>query len=61
MIVSALRMSSELVDIVREGYSQDSLYWDENEWTKDSRIVARDGHFFRLDLIYVPRNFEISL
>jgi phage/plasmid-associated DNA primase len=44
--VNALRLSHEFVDLIREGYSQDSLFhWDEGEWTKDSRIEAIAGTF----------------
>jgi hypothetical protein len=43
VIVNALRLNHELADLIREGYSQDSFYWDEGEWTKDSRIDARVG------------------
>jgi hypothetical protein len=59
MIVNALRLSHELVDLIREGYSQDSVYGDEGEWTKDSRIEAIAGYFWRLDRMCVPRNSEL--
>jgi hypothetical protein len=42
LIVNALKQSPEFADYIREGYSQDSFYGDEGEWTKDSRIEARD-------------------
>jgi hypothetical protein len=45
LIVNALQLSHEFVDLIPEGYSQDSFYGDEGEWTKDSRIEARDGYF----------------
>jgi hypothetical protein len=38
-----LQLSLEFADLIREGYSQDSFYGDEGEWTKDSRIQAMDG------------------
>jgi hypothetical protein len=38
MVVRALRLSHEFDDVIREGYSQDSYYGDEGEWTKNSRI-----------------------
>jgi hypothetical protein len=41
MTVNALHVSLEFVVFIREGYSQDSFYGDEGEWTKDSRIEAR--------------------
>jgi hypothetical protein len=49
MTVNALQLSLELVDLIREGYSQDSFYGDEGEWTKNSRIEARDWYFWRLN------------
>jgi hypothetical protein len=61
MIVNALRLSHEFVDLVREGYFQDSFYGDEGEWTKDSRVETRAGYFWRLDHLYVPRNHELRL
>jgi hypothetical protein len=61
MLVSALRLSHELDDLVREGYSQDSFHGDEREWTKHNRIEAIDGYFWRLDRVCVPRNFELRL
>jgi hypothetical protein len=48
-IVNALRLSIEFADLVREGYSQDSFYGDEGEWTKDSLIEAIARYFWRLD------------
>jgi hypothetical protein len=45
MAVNALHLSHEFADLIREGYSQDSFYGDEGEWTKDSRIEARDEYF----------------
>jgi hypothetical protein len=38
MTVNVLQLSHEFADLIREGYSQDSFYGDEGEWTKDSRI-----------------------
>jgi hypothetical protein len=43
MIVNALRVSPEFVDLLREGYSKDSFYGDEGEWTKDNWIESKDG------------------
>jgi hypothetical protein len=45
LIVNALQLSLEFGDLIREGYSQDSFYRDEGEWTTDCRIEARDGYF----------------
>jgi hypothetical protein len=61
LIVNVLQLSLELVDLVREGYSQDSFYGDEGEWTRDSRIEAKDGYFWRLDRLCFPRNYELGL
>jgi hypothetical protein len=36
LIVNALRLSHELDDLIREGYSQDSFQGDEGEWTRVS-------------------------
>jgi hypothetical protein len=41
--VNALQLSPEFADFIREGYSQDSFYGDEGEWTKDSRMEATHG------------------
>jgi hypothetical protein len=60
-IVNALRLSHELVDLIREEYPHDSSYGDEGEWTKDSRIKARIWHFWRLDRMCVPRNSKLRL
>jgi hypothetical protein len=61
LTVNALQLSHEFADLIREGYSQDSFYGDEGEWTKDSRIEARDGHFWRLDRLCIPQNSELRL
>jgi hypothetical protein len=61
MTVNALQLSHEFVDLIREGYSQDSFYGDEGEWTKDSRIEAKAIYFLRLDRLRVPRNSELQL
>jgi hypothetical protein len=61
MIVNALRLSVEFVDLIREVYSQDSFNGDEGEWTKDSRTEAIAWYFRRLDRLCVPRNFELRL
>jgi hypothetical protein len=47
MIVNALRLSHEFAYLIREGYSQDSLYGDEGEWKKGSHIEAIHGCFWR--------------
>ena len=49
LTVDALQLSPEFADLIREGFSQDSFYGDEGEWTKDSRIEARDGYSWRLN------------
>jgi hypothetical protein len=54
-------VSPEFTDLIREGYSQDSFYGDEGEWTRGSRIEARDGYFWRLDRLYIPHNSELRL
>ena len=61
LTVNALQLSHEFADLIREGYSQDSFYGDEGEWTKDSRIEAIAWYFWRLDRLCVPRNFELRL
>jgi hypothetical protein len=45
MTVNALQLSHESADLIREGYSQDSFYGDEGEWTKHNRIEAIAGYF----------------
>jgi hypothetical protein len=59
--LNALQLSPDLVDFNREGYSQDSFYGDEGEWTKDSRIEAKEGYFWLLDRLGVPRNSQLRL
>jgi hypothetical protein len=59
--VTALHMSPEFVGLIREGYSQDSFYGAEGEWTKDSRIEARARHFWRLDRLCIPQSSELRL
>jgi hypothetical protein len=55
-------VSLELVDLIREGYSQDDLFYgDEGEWAKGSRIEAKDGYFWRLNRLCIPRNSELRL
>jgi hypothetical protein len=56
LTVNALQLSPEIADVIREGFSQDSFYGDEGEWTKDNRIEARDGYFGRLDRLCIPQN-----
>jgi hypothetical protein len=58
MTADALQLSLEFADLIREGFSQDSLYGDEGEWTKDNQIEARAGYFYRL---YIPWNSEPRL
>jgi hypothetical protein len=41
LTVNALRLSPHFADHIRGGYSQDSFYGDDGEWTKDSRIEAK--------------------
>jgi hypothetical protein len=40
-----LQLYPELREMVRLGYTKDSLYGDESEWTKGAHIVARHGCF----------------
>jgi hypothetical protein len=61
MTLNALRLSHELSDLVREGYSQDSFYGDEGEWTKDSWIEAIVRYFWRLNRLYTPQISELRL
>jgi hypothetical protein len=58
---NALRLSLEFADLIREGYSQDSFYEDEGEWTKNSGIEARVRYFWHLNCLCVPRNSELRL
>jgi hypothetical protein len=58
---NALQLSHELADLICEGYSQDSFYGDEGEWTKDNRIEAKTGYFWRLDHLCIPRKSELQL
>jgi hypothetical protein len=61
LTVNTLQLSHEFADLICEGYSQDSFYGDEGYWTKDSRIEAKDGYFWRLDRLYIPQNSELRL
>jgi hypothetical protein len=62
MIVYALRLSHEFVDLIRERYCRNSVsYGDESEWTKDSQIEAKAGYFWLLDRLCVPRKSELRL
>jgi hypothetical protein len=61
MIVNALRLRLEFDDLVREGYSQDLFYGDEDEWAKDSQIKAIASYFCRFDRLCIPWNFEPRL
>jgi hypothetical protein len=62
LTVNALQlMSHEFVDLICGGYSQDTFYGDEGEWTKDSRIEARAGYFWRLNRLCIPQNSELRL
>jgi hypothetical protein len=55
MIVNALRLSHEFVDLVREGYTQYSFYGNKGECTKDSRIEAKTGYIFGVSIAFVSR------
>jgi hypothetical protein len=59
--VNALRLSPEFADLIREGYSQDSCYGDEGEWTKDSQMAAIVGYLWLLDRLCILRNSELRL
>jgi hypothetical protein len=59
--VNAMRLSHEIADLIREGYSEDSFYGDEGEWTKANRIEAKDGYFWRLNRLCVPRNSDLRM
>jgi hypothetical protein len=61
MTVNALQLSLEFIVPIPEGYSQDSFYGDEGEWTKASRIEAIPEYFWRLDRLCNPRNSELRL
>jgi hypothetical protein len=61
LTVNALQLSPDFADLIREGYSQDSFYGDEGEWTKDNRIEARDGYFWRLNRLCISQNSELGL
>jgi hypothetical protein len=61
LIGNALRYSLDFANLIREGSSQDSFYWDESEWTKENRIETRVGYFWRLYRLYVPRNSKLRL
>jgi hypothetical protein len=46
--VDVPHLHPELVEMVRLGYTIDSFYGDEGQWTKGGlHIVARDGYFWR--------------
>jgi hypothetical protein len=61
MTINALQLSPKIADVIREGYSQDSFYGDEGEWTRDSRIETKDGNFWRLNRLCIPQNSELRL
>jgi hypothetical protein len=61
MIVNALQLSHEFADLIREGVSQHSFYWDEGKWTKDNRTETSYGYLWRLDRLCIPRNSELRL
>jgi hypothetical protein len=61
MTVNALELSPNFVDLIREGYSQDSFYGNEGEWTRDSRIEAIAGYFWRLNRLCIPQNSKLRL
>jgi hypothetical protein len=61
MTINALQLSHELADLICEGYSQDSFYGDEGEWTKDSPIEAIDRYVWCLNRLCISRNSELRL
>jgi hypothetical protein len=61
MTLNALQLSYEFADLIRDGFSQDSLHGDEGEWTKDSRIQAKKWYFWRLNRLCIPQNSELRL
>jgi hypothetical protein len=61
LTVNTSQLSHEFADLIREGYSQDSFYGDEGEWTKDRRIEAINGYFWRLDRLFIPLYSELRL
>jgi hypothetical protein len=61
LTINALQLSLEFADVVREGYSQDSFYGDEGEWTRDNHIEAMAGNFWRLNRLCIPRNSKLPL
>jgi hypothetical protein len=61
MTVNVLQLSHKLAGLIREGYSQDSFYGDEGEWTRDNMIEARDGYSWRLNRLCTPQNYELRL
>jgi hypothetical protein len=61
LIVNALRLSHDFADLARDGYSQDSFYGDEGGWTRDNRIEAKVGYFWRLGRLCMPWNYELRL
>jgi hypothetical protein len=56
-----LQLSLEFACLIREVYSQDSFYEDEGKWTKDNRIEAIVGYFWRLDRLCIPHNSELRV
>jgi hypothetical protein len=61
MTFNALRLSLEFHDLIREGYSQDSFYGDEGEWTKNIRMEARSGYFCCLGRLCISSNSELRV
>jgi hypothetical protein len=61
MIVDAVRLSPQFANLVRKGYSQDSFYGNDGEWTRDNRIEAIGEYFWRLDRLCIPRNSALCL
>jgi hypothetical protein len=47
-------------EMVRIGYTRDSLYGDEGEWTKGGQIVARDGCFRRNARLCIPNDILLK-
>jgi hypothetical protein len=45
LTVDVMQLHPELSEMVRLGYTKDSFYENEGEWTKCGQIIARDGCF----------------
>jgi hypothetical protein len=57
LTINALLLIHDFANLIREGYSQDSFYGDEVEWTKDNRA----GYFWYLGRLCIPRDSELRL